>query len=136
MCRTYNTIGSLATLKSHLENNNIHDFKSLRNVIDFQSSYTTLQQQLISQHQKQIEQEKNMLNIELQELDKAIETQRQQSEERLRDEINKLKQLLNSLTSNAPTTLFQKLKIGLRYGNYKRRIKHKEDNFNNEVDMS
>jgi hypothetical protein len=87
MCRTYNTIGSLTTLKSHLANNNIHEFKSLREVIDFQRSYTTLRQQLISHHEHLIEQEKNILNIDLQQLNTAIETQKQQSEQRLTDEI-------------------------------------------------
>jgi hypothetical protein len=48
MCRTYNTIGSLTTLKLHLEENDIHDFKSLKEVINFQKSYTILWQQLIS----------------------------------------------------------------------------------------
>jgi hypothetical protein len=90
MCRTYNTIGSLTTLKIHLENNNIHDFKSLREVIDFQNSYTTLRQQLISHHEYLFEQEKNMLNTDIQQLGTAIETQRQQSEQRLTDEINNL----------------------------------------------
>ena len=83
MSKTYNRIGSLTTLKSHLENNNIHDFKSLKEVMDFQSSYTTLRQQLISHHKNLIEQEKNMLNIDLQQLETVIETQRQQSKQRL-----------------------------------------------------
>jgi hypothetical protein len=136
MCRTYNRIGSLTTLKSHLENNNIHDFKSLRDVIDFQSSYTTLRQQLISHHENLIEQEKNMLNIDLQQLDTAIETQRQQSKQRLTDEINKLKQQLSISISYAPTNFFQKLANCLRDWKYKRKIKHKEQNFDIEVELS
>jgi len=84
MCRTYNTIGSLTTLKLHLQNNNIHDFKSLRDVINFQSSFTTLRQQLIFHHEKLLKQEKNMLNTDLQQLDKTIETQRQQSEQQMK----------------------------------------------------
>jgi hypothetical protein len=136
MCRTYNTIGSLTTLKSHLENNNICDFKSLREVIDFQKSYTTLRQQLISHHENLIEQEKNMLNIDLQQLDTEIETQRQQSEQRLTDEVNKLKQQLSISIGYAPTNIFQKLTRRLRHWNYKRKIKHKEHNFDIEVKIS
>jgi hypothetical protein len=136
MCRTYNTIGSLTTLKSHLENNNIHDFKSLRDVIDFQNSYTTLRQQLISYHENLIEQEKIMLNIDLQQLDTTIETQRQLSEQRLTDEINKLKQQLSISINNPPTNIFQKLTKCLSDWNYKRKIKHKEHNFHIEVKMS
>lgn len=136
MCRTYNTIGSLTTLKSHLVKNNIHDFKSLKDVINFQNSYTTFRQQIISHHADLIEQEKNMLNMDLQQLDTSIQTQRQQSEQRLTDEINKLKQELSISTSFAPTNFFQKLTKGLKHRNYKRKIKRKERNFDIEVSMS
>jgi hypothetical protein len=50
-------IGSLRSLKSHLEENNINDFKSLKEVIDFQSSYPIIRQQEIYNHEKLIEQE-------------------------------------------------------------------------------
>lgn len=104
--------------------------------MDFQSSYTALRQQLISHHENLIEQEKNMLNIDLQQLDTAIETQRQQSEQRLTDEINKLKQQLSISMGYAPTNIFQKLTKSLRHWNYKRKIKHKEHSFDIEVKMS
>ena len=136
MCRTYNTIGSLTTLKSHLFNSNIHDFKSIKEVMDFQSSYPAIRQQLIFQHEKLIEQEKNILNTDLQQLDKAIEKQRQQSEQTLKDEIDNLKQQLSISISNAPTNYFRKLTDGLKQWNYKRKIKRKEYNFDNEVKMS
>jgi hypothetical protein len=136
MCRTYNTIGSLTSLKSHLENNNIHDFKSLRDVIDFQRSYTTFRQQLISHQENLIEQEKNMLIIDLQQLGTAIEMQKQNSEQRLTDEINKLKQQLSVSIGYEPTNIFKKLTKSLRNWNYKRNIKHKEHNFDIEVKMS
>lgn len=133
MCRTYNTIGSLTTLKLHLEQNNIHDFKSLKEVINFQKSYTILRQQLISCHENLIEQEKDILNIDLPNLDTAIKTQRQQSIQRLTNEIDELKQQLNILTSNASTNFFQKQVSDLRHWNYKRKIKCKEHNFEIEV---
>ena len=63
MCRIYNTIGSLTTLKSHLENSQIYDFKSLKEVMDFQSSYTAIRQKLFSHHENLIEQEKNKLPL-------------------------------------------------------------------------
>jgi endoglucanase Acf2 len=97
MCKTYNTIGSLTTLKLNLELNNIHDFKSLNEVINFQKSYTTLRQQLISYHENLIEQEKNSLNIDLPILQKELELQRQQAVERLTEQLDKLKQQLQIL---------------------------------------
>jgi hypothetical protein len=136
MCKTYNTIGSLTTIKSHLVRNNIRDFKSLKDVIDFQSSYTTYRQQLISHHENFIEQEKKMLSMDLQQLNTLIETQRRQSGQRLTDEINKLKQDLSISTSFAPRNFFQKLTNGLRHRNLKRKIKNKERNFDIEINMS
>ena len=132
MCRTYNTIGSLTTLKSHLYRNNIYDFKSLKEVVDFQNSYTTYRKQLISNHENLIEQEKNMLKADLQQLDVSIEVQKRQSEQRLTDEIEKLRLELNY----EPTTFFQKLTKNLRLWNYKKKIKYKEQNFDIEVKKS
>lgn len=132
MCRTYNTIGSLKTLKSHLNRNNIYDFRSLKEVVDFQNSYTTYRKQLISSHENLIEQEKNMLRGDLQELEKSIEVQKLQSEKRITDEIEKLRQELNY----EPANLFQKLTKYLRLWNYKTKIKNKEQNFDIEVKKS
>jgi Nuclease-related domain len=136
MCRTYNMIGSLTTLKSHLKENNIHDFKSLKEVIDFQRSYPTLRQQLISNHEKLIEQEKNILNTDLQQLDITIETQKQQAEQRLIIEIDKLKQQLIFLNNGGSTNLFQKLTKEFRKWDYKRQLRQKEHNFDIEVKRS
>lgn len=136
MCRTYNKIGSLTTLKLHLEKNNIYHFKSLKEVIDFQKSYIIFRQQLISHHENLIEQEKNMLNIDLPNLDAVIETQRQVSVQVLTNEIDKLKQQLNISTSNSATNFFQKLVSDLRRWQCKRKIKHKENNFEVIVKMS
>lgn len=133
MCRIYNTIGSLTTLKLHLEDSNIHDFKSLKEVINFQSSYPTIRQQLIATHENLIEQEKNILNIDLQGLDITIETQKQQAEQVLVSEIDKLKQQLNFLINEKSTNLFQKLTKNFIRWNYKRKLRHKEQNFDIEV---
>lgn len=136
MCRTYNKIGSLTALKLHLKENNIHDFSSLKEVINFQKSYAIIRQQLISKHENLIEQEKNMLSLELPNLEIAIETQRQQSVKRFTIEIDKLKQQLNISSNNASTNFIQKLAIGLRQFYYKIKIKRKEHNFDIEVKMS
>jgi hypothetical protein len=136
MCRTYNTIGSLTTLKSHLYNSNIHDFKSLKEVLDFQSSYTVIRQQLISHHENLIEQEKEMLNLDLQRLGTEIETQRQLSEQILTDEINRLKQQLYILISHTPRNFFQRLTKDFRHWYYKREIIHKEQCLDSNINKS
>jgi hypothetical protein len=133
MSRTYNTIGSLTTLKAHLEESNIYDFKSLKEVIDFQSTFATSRQQLISHHKNLIEEEKKLLNMELKNLDIAIEKQKKHTVEILTDEIDKLKQLYDVYTSHIPTNLFQKITNNLRLWNYNRKIKNKENKFDSEV---
>jgi hypothetical protein len=133
MSRIYNTIGSLTTLKLNLEENNIYDFKSLKEVIDFQSSFAISLQQLISHHKNLIEDEKNLLNVELKSLNIAIETQRQLTEQKLIDEIDKLKQQLNISISDTPTNLFQKIANDLSHWNNKRKINRKQKRFESEV---
>lgn len=135
MCRIYNTIGSLQTLKSRLEKSNIYDFKSLKEVIDFQNSYMIFRQQLISHHENLIEHEKSMLKVDLQYLETAIETRKQQSEQELTDEIDELKQQLSISTSSAKS-FFQKLLEYPRQWKLKRKIKNKEYNYDTEIENS
>jgi Nuclease-related domain len=136
MCKTYNKIGSLTTLKSHLDKSNIYDFKSLKEVIDFQNSYSTHRQQIISHHENLIEQEKSMLNIDIQQLSITIEAQKLQSEKELTDEIDKLKQQLNILANQEPKNHFQRLSNNLRKLSYVRKIKKSEGGFYLQVKES
>lgn len=136
MSRTYNTIGSLTTLKSHLEESNIYDFKSLREVIDFQNSFAISRQQLISNHKNLIEEEKNLLNVKLKDLETEIEIQKKQIEQLLTAEIDKLRQQYNISSSRNQTNLSQRITKRLKLWNFKRKIKNKEDKFDNEVKSS
>lgn len=136
MCKTYNMIGSLATLKSRLEENYVHDFKSLKEVIEFQSSFASIKQQIISQHEDLIEKERIELVEELILLDSNIESQKQLSEQILKDEIEWIKKQLKELLIRESTNVFQKLISGFKQWNYKRQIKLKEGNFDEQVEKS
>jgi len=136
MSKIFNMIGSLSTLKSHLEDNNIYEFKSLKEVIDFQNSLSTLKQQLIAHHENLIEQEKNILKIELQQLEVTIEIQKQQSENELSCEIDKLKQQLSISTNNTSTSVFKILTTKFIQWNCKRKLRDKERNFDVDVKNS
>ena len=48
MCKVYNTIGSLTSVKSYLWQHNINEFKSLNEVINFQKNYGILRQRIFS----------------------------------------------------------------------------------------
>ena len=133
MSKTYNIIGSLATLKSHLERNNIYDFKSLKEVIDFQSSFENSRQHLIFHHEDLIDEEKSLLNLELKSLEEEIAIKRLETEQVLREEIDRLKQQLNFSISNTPINIFQKISKELRQWNYQRLIIKKEKDFDINV---
>lgn len=136
MSRIYNTVGSLKSLKSHLENNNIFDFKTLKEVIDFQSSFAITRQQLISHHKNLIEEEQRMLNMELKGLDSAIEARRQQTDHILKDKIEKLSHQLNISSSNVPLNLFQKITKILNLWLFKFRISYKEKKLYSDLKAS
>ncbi len=136
MCKIYNQIGSLATLKSHLHSHQIFDFKSLREVMDFQRSYPALRQQILAEHKKLLEQEKDLLYKDLQQLDLTIETQKQQAEERLRNKMEEMTRQLNQLTNEEPANFFQKLTKKFRQWAYKRWLTQKEQNFEKKVAQS
>jgi hypothetical protein len=136
MCRTYNTIGSLTTLKRSLEKNNVYDFKSVKEVIEFQKSFSTSRQELISIHETLIENEKNNLTIILPILKSKIETQREQTTHQLTQNIDLLKKKLNNLDHKISTNYYQKITILLMKWHYKRKIKHKESDFEKDIEMS
>jgi hypothetical protein len=136
MCRTYNTIGSLTTLKRSLEKNNVYDFKSVKEVIEFQKSFSTSRQELISIHETLIENEKNNLTIILPILKSKIETQREQTTHQLNQNIDLLKKQLNNLDHKISTNYYQKITILLKKWHYKRKIKHKESDFEKDIEMS
>lgn len=133
MCKTYNTIGSLSTLKSHLEENNIHDFKSLQEVIDFQNSYASQRKELVSHHENLIEQEKTELQIELTQIAVAIESQKKFAEKRLKDEIEILKHRLDLASNSSSTNFFIKIAHSFTLWNLNRQLSQRERNFNAKV---
>ena len=136
MCKTYNMIGSLSSIKLHLERNNIYDFKSLKDIMNFQNDYSAFRQQIISHHENLIHQEKLNLEIELQKLGLEIDTQREQSEKRLIEELNELKSQLYILANQPTANVFQKFSKSLRLNNYRNKVKRKEFLFEEEVKKS
>lgn len=65
MCKTYNTIGSLTTIRSRLADNNIHEFKSLFDLMEFIRKYESEKEQIISNHAKLLEKEKADLELQI-----------------------------------------------------------------------
>jgi len=136
MSKIYNSVGCLTTLKTHLNQHNINDFNSLQEIIEFQKSYLTNRQQIITRHKNLIEKEKNELKIDFKQLDELIERQKFSIENELNDGINKLKQKINIATTCLPTNkILRFIKIS-KHWYYKKQIQYSENNFDSRVNKS
>ena len=97
MCKVYNPIGSLTTIKSHLHAHNVNEYRSLNELINFQKNYSLARQQIISDHKLLVEQEKNTLRGEITQLDHSIKAKKNALERQLILELEKLKHRLDNL---------------------------------------
>ena len=61
MCRIYNTIGSLADIQHKLVSNNLDEFHSLDELVDFKDRYEAIKHNLVSEHNQLIADEKTGL---------------------------------------------------------------------------
>lgn len=132
MCKVYNQIGSLTAIKVHLYQNNVKEFKSVNELINFQKNYSVLRQQIISNHKLLIEHEKITLSDELVQLGNTINVEKTAVEKRLLLEIENLKHQLDNLSfkhSNVVLTIFnyfKKTRLNLK-------IKEKNYSFDFEI---
>jgi len=136
MCKVYNAVGCLTTVKLHLHQHRITDFNSLKEVITFQTNYTPNRKQIISEHEQLIEQEKRALESDISHLDSSIKAEKSHFEDKLRNKIEKLKQELNNLSQSASTNFIQRLRNGIKIWYYKKKIKYKELNFDSQIAYS
>lgn len=107
MCKVHNSVGCLATIKTHLKRHGINDFNSLNEVINFQKNFSTLRQQIISNHEQLIENEKTTLSAEILQLDDAIKTDKAQFEN-IFLEIEEMKQKLTSLSPSTGSNFIKR----------------------------
>jgi hypothetical protein len=133
MCIIYNTIGSIKTIKAHLEEHRINDFASLREVLDFQHAYPRLKSELVATHTAHIEQEKAGLYEELQQLDYTIQTQQLQIEQTCLQDIDRLQQQLQELNSLPSANVFQRIEHFFTRRKVKKNIRSQEHRYRNEV---
>ena len=135
MANTYNTVGSLTTVMSHLYQHKITEFQSLDSVINFQKRFPSERKQIILDQDYFLEKEKIALSIEIPELENFIETKKNETEKVLSEEIQRLKQeFLNlpSPVSNNFLTILNSLKKIL----LKAKIFSKEFGFKYKVSYS
>lgn len=136
MCKIYNKVGSLTTLKTELKYNSVYDFKSVKEIISFQKSFSILRQQIVAHHIEITTQEKNNLEKELPELDVVIQNQKEDTKKILLDEIEKTRKQLNSCTSSVSNNIFVILTKNVKVWINKRRLRLQENNLNENINKS
>jgi hypothetical protein len=136
MCKVYNSIGSLTTIKSHLDRHNIYEFKSLNEVIAFQKNYSSYRQQITSTHKVLIEQEKKTLSIDISQLDNSIKAEKINIEKELPRELEILKQKLNELSTSTPANFIQRLTNFFKKKFLKKKIRNEELCVDSKIDYS
>ena len=68
MCKVFNIVGSLNDIERHLNYNDLTEFNSVHELIDFQKNYHPNKDRIILNHKLLIENEKNSLEKEISEL--------------------------------------------------------------------
>jgi len=135
MCQVYNQVGSLTTIKSHLNRHKINEYKSLNELILFQKNYLVARQQILSDHKLLIEQEKSALSVEIVQLDCSMKTKRYEVEQLLLLELENLKNILDSLPSG-PSNIIKKLINYIKKVVLKLRILYNKLFFNFKIENS
>lgn len=133
MCKVHKSVGCLTTVKRHLHLHNINEFNSLNEVINFQKNFSILMQQILLDHEQQIEKEKISLASEISQLENDIKTDKAYFEKSFLSEIEDVKQKLISLS---PSTGFNFINRILNYTKrrvYNKKLENLESNFDYNV---
>lgn len=136
MCKVHNSVGCLTTVKSHLKRHNINDFNSLSEVLNFQKSFTALRQQIISNHEQLIEQEKATLVADISQLDNSIKADRAYFESYYLNDIEEIKQKLNRVSASGNLNFIQRSVNYVKQWLYKRKVQKLELDLDSIVNYS
>ena len=133
MSKIYNTIGSLTTLKNKLIESNLSEFKSIKEVSDFKSSYDYNKKQIIIKHEKIIHEEKLNLTNELNKLNIDIENTRLETTKKISQEIDHLRYKIKHLNANQSKNIFANTFNKIKIRTLNKKVVLKENNFNSDV---
>ena len=136
MCKVHNSVGCLTAIKTHLKRHSINDFNSLNEVINFRNNFSTLRQQIISNHEQLIENEKTTLAAEILQLDNAIKTDKAHFESIFLSEIEEMKQKLTSLSPSTGLNFIKRFVNFTKRLAYKKKLQDLELNLNHKVNYA
>lgn len=135
MCKIYNTVGSLTVVKAHLLAHNIDEFKSIRQLIDFQTNYFALQQQIIANHRQVIQDEVEDLILKVTQLQEFIDVKRAELEQLMSTEIRNLEAKISSLGLNHSNIFYRFINF-LRRAVVELKLLSVKRNFENNIASS
>lgn len=97
MCVIHNSIGALNQVESHLVKNNINEFNSISELINFDKEYHFNEQQIISKYTLSIQKEKVELKEDIDRLIEEISSKKFHYNEKLKHKLEDLNQKLDNL---------------------------------------
>lgn len=106
MCKVYNTIGALTTIKTHLRQNNVEGFNSVQELLHFQKEYPLVREQLFSTERALLIEERNKLSAGILKLEEDLLQDKITLEQKFKTEIETLQQQYDAL-SEAEKTIVQ-----------------------------
>ena len=136
MCKVHNSVGCLTTVKSHLQRNNIYDFNSLNEVLNFQKSFSTIRQQIIYSHEQLIEQEKSTLVADISQLENTIKADKAYFESCFLKDIEEIKQKIIDLSTLDNLNIVQRCINHVKQKLYKKKVQELEFNLDSNVNNS
>lgn len=125
MCKVYNTVGSLTTIRAHLKQNKIDNFNSTKELISFQNNYAASRQQIISNQKTLITEERNRLGEGILHLENEIKNRKIEMQQKRQTEIKNLRQQFDTL-AEAEKSYAQELTYGFIELVIAIKIKYKE----------
>ncbi|NTS39951.1 NERD domain-containing protein [Flavisolibacter sp. BT320] len=125
----------MTAIKAHLHKYGLDEFRSVKELVDFQESFLNAKQQIIITHSLLIEKEKLSLEKEIEGLINRINKEKYEIELELQSELFALEQQLDNL-STINSNIFQKCNTFIKKLRIKRLIKKNNNNFNFRVEKS
>jgi len=113
MCRVYNTVGSLTTIKTHLNQNGIDNFNSVNDLLSFQKSYSFSRQQILSNQNILLTDERNNLSAGILSLENEITNDKNVLQHKLKSKVEYLERQYDEI-AEAEKTIIQEFTYSFR----------------------
>jgi hypothetical protein len=133
MCKVFNTIGSLTSIKKQLHQNNIYSFNSVKEIINFQEDYHNIKGKLIAIKELELEEEEKTLKAEISQIELNIDDLEKQIERNLKNEIEEIKIKLHEIDNLESKNLFRRIARDINSWSIKKQLKNKERNFFGQI---